>query len=450
MVEPDWSSLADIQSLLYNRISDLLNAALSSIALSGMPEAQEQPPEFWRDRATHKIYDVLNLYTAWTALSRFKGSGITPEHALRPFPINLLLNWLGTQLQLSPIPSDPSNLILYGGQETLQEALWLLYSVSYTQGSSVRLELETSRLGAWFRVRFTRSTPLPASMDDLLASFGSHWRAQDTAFELATARDFIRLNGSDLALASGDGYGEFAFFVRAAASGKTRPLNPDAAAKAALAASSPPETLPTTPPPEALPSDATPAFPEARIVPPPKPSIPPILRPLPLPRAASSRPARSEPAESLDPAKKPESVEGVTPDVEPPGAAPQADEGEAKPDVVETASASAGTVIRLTPDDTPVVSPSPAVPAPEPPAPGTVIVPVKIPAPHPPRRLVAPPASTTAGALIRQTQTLPPVQSKAPAPASEGPTAGQSPAPEPPHEAPAADANTASSPKEDV
>ncbi len=420
MQEPDWSSLANIQFLLYNRISDLLNAALSSIALSGMPEAQEQPPEFWRDRATHKIYDVLNLYTAWTALARFK-MGEASDRGMRPFPVNLLLNWLGTQLQLSPVPADPSNLILYGSQETLQEALWLLYSVGYTQGSGVRLELESSRLGVWFRVRFNRTTPLPTSIDDLLTSFGTHWRAQDTAFELAAARDFIRLNGSELILASGDGYGDLSFFVRAAASGKTRPLNPEMLSKAEASSAVQ----------QALASDATPAFPEAKIVPPSQPEIPPILRPLPPPHSSRPRPAEKRksgeaPAVKIEPA-----AEGSAPPVEPQEPALSSEPGEA-------------TVIRLISEDTPTVRDMPVLPAPEPPAEGTVIVAVKIPAPQLPSRLAAPPAATTVGAIIRQTQTLSPVKSDSAAAASAEPAAD--PTPTPPDDPAAPEA----SPKEGV
>jgi hypothetical protein len=99
-------------------------------------------------------------------------------------------------------------------------------------------------------------------------------------------------------------------------------------------------------------------------------------------------------------------------------------------------------VIRLIPDDTPTVRNAPVLPTPEPPAPGTVIVAVKIPAPQPPRRLVTPPAATTAGALIRQTQTSTPAK---PEPTPEAPAADQ--APTPPPEAAAPDA---SSPKEEV
>jgi hypothetical protein len=53
--EPDWEALADLQFILYNRIADSLNAALSAIALSDMPEAQDKPPGFWKKRAATKI-----------------------------------------------------------------------------------------------------------------------------------------------------------------------------------------------------------------------------------------------------------------------------------------------------------------------------------------------------------------------------------------------------------
>ena len=128
--EPDWEALADLQFLLYNRIADSLNAALTGIALCDMPEAQDKPPGFWKERASAKIGNVLNMFTAWSYLTRFKMGESIPERAVRPFEANALLQWLGGQLQLIPAPEIASNPLLYANRETLQEALLLLYSAA--------------------------------------------------------------------------------------------------------------------------------------------------------------------------------------------------------------------------------------------------------------------------------------------------------------------------------
>lgn len=72
MREPDWEALADVQFVLYNRVANQLNEALSGIALSDMPEASKDQPGYWKDRATTRVLNVLNLFTAWTWLIRFK------------------------------------------------------------------------------------------------------------------------------------------------------------------------------------------------------------------------------------------------------------------------------------------------------------------------------------------------------------------------------------------
>jgi hypothetical protein len=216
MREPDWDALADLQFLLYNRITGALNEAVSSMELSDMPEAQDKPPGYWKNRATSKVINVLNLFNAWTYLIRHKQGLPIPERAIRPFRANELLKWVGVQLQLNPIPQLKSNPLLHANQETLQEAIMLLHSAAYTQGSGVRMEVEASKLGAWFKVRFSRIKPLPNTLDELLESFGEHWRAQDTVFELMTARDFVALNNAELVLITTPTHGEFTFFVRAA------------------------------------------------------------------------------------------------------------------------------------------------------------------------------------------------------------------------------------------
>jgi len=216
MREPDWEALAELQFLLYNRIADSLNAALSSIALSDMPEAQDRPASFWKERATAKVANVLNLFTAWSYLVRYKMGETIPEHVVRPFPVNALLRWLSAQLQIDPVPQAEVDLQLQANQESVQEALLLLHSAAQALGTGIRLETEVTRLGVWFHIRFSRPTPLPPTLDALLDSFKDHWRDQTTLFELATARDFIRLNGSDLMLGVGGALSDLMFFVRAA------------------------------------------------------------------------------------------------------------------------------------------------------------------------------------------------------------------------------------------
>ncbi len=211
--EPDWQALADIQFLIYKRVADSLNAALSAVALSDIPGAGGQSPTYWRERATTKVSSVINLFTAWEYLLRYKMGETIPERAIRPFQVNTLLAWLSHQLQLSAVPVVEGDPVLHANQETLQEALLLLYSAAFTQGANVRLEMESQPRGMWFRIKFSRVKPLPPTFDDLLASFGDHWRARDAVFELSMARDFVRMNGSELLLHSTEHHGEFVFFI---------------------------------------------------------------------------------------------------------------------------------------------------------------------------------------------------------------------------------------------
>jgi hypothetical protein len=407
MPEPDWKSLADWQFVLYTRIADSLNAALSSIALSDMPEAQDKPPGFWKDRATAKIANVLNLFTAWSYLIRYKMGEPIPERAIRPFRVNALLAWLGAQLQLSPLPTTVENPLLHANQETLQEALLLLYSTAFTQGTGVQLTLDVTTLGIWFRIKFFRNTPLPGSLDGLLASFGDHWRAQSTAFELTTARDFIRLNGGELTLKSADNQGEFSFFVRAAGARRPKlplPLDEE---------SSPPPPSSITPPPvgqgatttEVKELDATPVIPPPMLEEPAGPPPLATLRPLP-------PPSKLVPLLTSLRAQATNAGEGQSPPIEP----------EESPSKVSD-SAPAGESSQL-PAAEPSVPPASAAESEDqaPPA-GAVIVPVKLPAPALPSKFRTPPASTSNVALTRDTQTFAPVESdSSPKPAGSSPS----------------------------
>jgi hypothetical protein len=61
MRDSDWEALADVQFILYNRVANQLNEALSGLALSDMP-GQRSPPGYWKERATNKILNVLNMF----------------------------------------------------------------------------------------------------------------------------------------------------------------------------------------------------------------------------------------------------------------------------------------------------------------------------------------------------------------------------------------------------
>ncbi len=363
--EPDWEALSDLQFLLYNRIADSLNAALSAIALSDMPEAQDKPPGYWKNRATAKIANVLNLFMAWSYLIRYKMGESIPERSIRPFHVNALLVWLAEQLQISPTPQILTNPLLHANQETLQEALLLLYSAAFSQGTNVRLEMETTDLGLWFRVKFTRTNPLPQTLDDLLKSFGDHWRAQDTVFELTTARDFVRLNGSELILSTVDNIGELAFFVVRVAKSKTKPV--DAGAKSikvqAKETSATPVIAESSITPERV--IETPSLAILRPLPPRRPSRPPVLP------NADGQIAPVEPAETKRPSIQVNGVSTAMTPVLPP-----------EPDTLPSPD-SAG--------DSDAQPPH--------------IIGLKIPPPVPPASLRTPPASTSNVALTRDTQT---------------------------------------------
>jgi hypothetical protein len=419
MADPDWEALADVQFALYNRVANQLNEALSGIALSDMPEAGDKPPGYWKERATTKILNVLNLFTAWTWLLRFKMGEPIPERAIRPFRTNALLGWVGTQLQLSPPPVTTLNPLLRANQETLQEALLLLYSVAYTQGSAVRLAFEATTLGTWFRIRFDRHKDLPESIDALLTSFGSHWRAQDAVFELTNARDFVRLNGCELVLNVTPQHGEFAFFVPAAAS---RPQTGRLSAVQAAAQPTRPSTqtaplssqvvTPKTPKPAVeegiSSSDDTPVLEGPEPIPPPasKPAVEegvsspddtPVMRgpgPVPPPTLAELRPRPRQAVPPPSPVPPPATAG-------PEGQAPQ---GEPDGEMLKAGESTGADTVQRSSSERPPAAPEPKAPF------GSVIVRAKIPEPKLPEHLHTPPASTSNVALTKETQTLTPVR----------------------------------------
>lgn len=195
--EPDWEALSELNFLLNHRITQPLNAALSAIDLAEMPEYAGHSAKWWRDRARTKITTVLNLFTAWSWLVQYKAGMDIPEQAIRPFSLQSLLEWLTVHLQLVPALTAEENPLLYGNQETLQEAILLLYSVASTLGSGARVMLEAAANQVKIRIRYARLRQTEnrlSSVEELLISLGKHWRMQVIRFELKVARDFLELN----------------------------------------------------------------------------------------------------------------------------------------------------------------------------------------------------------------------------------------------------------------
>jgi hypothetical protein len=213
--DPDWEVLNQLNFMLAPRISAPLNEALNALTLAEMPES-ELDPQLWRDKAKIVVGNLLHLYQAWSASIQFKNGLKLPPNAIRPFPVQSLLDWLTIQLGLIPPARAKRNFYLNGNQPSIQEALLLLYTVSVTQGTEVHLVVDPTASGSWFRIRFARNKTMPTSIDDMLASFRSDWRSQDSAFELRLARDFVELNGSQINIhwSEKQGLGEFAFFIR--------------------------------------------------------------------------------------------------------------------------------------------------------------------------------------------------------------------------------------------
>lgn len=227
--EPDWEALNEFNFLIYSRIADALNAALSAMTIAEMPDSGGRTPKWWYDRSQAKVELVLNTVMAWSWLIQYKTGIDLTEKVMRPFHIQTLMDWLTLNLQLAPPLIIKDNKIVAANQQTLQEALLLLHSVASTQGSGIVFGFEPKSSGINVRVRFVRlraSDPFK-SVDDMLAAQGSHWRQQAIAFELAVARDFLRMNNIELNIEDDGTVGEFIFYVYEAGkqpSGNVQPV----------------------------------------------------------------------------------------------------------------------------------------------------------------------------------------------------------------------------------
>lgn len=213
-IDPNWQSLSDINFLLYNRLADSLNAALSAMALAQMAESTGQAPEWWYQRGKSQIEGVLNLVMSWSWLIQSKVGSDIPEKALQPFRLQSLLDWVTLHLKLVPPLITEEDVLLHANQHTVQEALLLLYSVAATQGAGVNILISHFSAGVLFRIRFVRphhAKKSQRSIDELIQQQGSHWRQQIIAFELGIARDFLRMNQIELQLQENGSVSDFCF-----------------------------------------------------------------------------------------------------------------------------------------------------------------------------------------------------------------------------------------------
>jgi hypothetical protein len=229
--EPDWESLGSIQFLLYQRVAENLNAALAAINLLDAPEAADAPPGFWRDRANDAVLRALQIENAWSSLIRNKlGEHFLPQHMLH-FRAGELIRWLAVEIKCpETATSIGDDLILIGNRETLQEALLLLHSCAGTLGPHVRLAVQQTDSGMWFRIRYGLVKAAPPTLNalmDALAQAGN-WRAETALFELRRAYDFLLMNGCALHYSINGESGELAFIIPAARPGsvRTQPAQP--------------------------------------------------------------------------------------------------------------------------------------------------------------------------------------------------------------------------------
>ena len=201
----DWKSLSQINFLIYRRMSEQLDTALS--ALEQIPQSQDQ------ERALHAASNARDLYSAWANLIRYK-AGETPA-ITGPQQISacFLLRWIATTLHMSKIPDCDEKEVLKGNLETIQEALIALRSCAQSLGPRAHVVVQRHQLGFWIRVRYGSSASSPSTLDDLMASMQSNWRQQTAAFELASAIDFLRMNEVDVFYSLQDGQCEIAFLL---------------------------------------------------------------------------------------------------------------------------------------------------------------------------------------------------------------------------------------------
>lgn len=225
--DPDWATLNEINFLIAHRMADVLNAGLAALTVADLPEESGNPPGWWRERAKTKVEQALDITMAWSWLIQYKTGSELPEKTIRPFRLQHLLDWLTATLRLIPALQTNPNTFIQGNQQTLQEAILLLHSVAASQGAGVRISLDYLPQHIQFRVRFARQRPLakpPQALDELLNGRNGHWRHRITAFELRSARDFLKMNQIELRLEDTGRIGELLFNIPRFGKRSTTPM----------------------------------------------------------------------------------------------------------------------------------------------------------------------------------------------------------------------------------
>jgi hypothetical protein len=216
----DWKRLADVNFLIYRRMTNYLSAALGAVNLIGTDT--EQSLEYWKQRAIKQLMRANQLYSAWNHLLQMQGVEQVSPPSQRLFRASDLMEWLAAEMtQHYPHHPDHDRL-LQGNREMLQEALLLIYSASYSLGPGVRLLTQSMPNGIWFRIRYNLVKKAPPTLDGLLETLTTDWRSEMTAFELFCASEFLALNSSGLEYVPDEQHATLGFFIPAC-----RPMKAD-------------------------------------------------------------------------------------------------------------------------------------------------------------------------------------------------------------------------------
>ncbi len=210
---PDWKRLADVNFLIYRRMTNYLSAALGAVNLIGTDT--EQPLEYWKQRAIKQLMRANQLYSAWNHLLQVKGvDQISPPNQ-RLFRATDLMEWLAAEMTQNYSYHPDHDRLLQGNREMLQEALLLIHSAAHSLGPGVRLLTQSLPNGMWFRIRYNLVKKAPQTLEALLETLTNDWRSELTAFELLCASEFLALNSSELAYTPDEHHATLGFFIPA-------------------------------------------------------------------------------------------------------------------------------------------------------------------------------------------------------------------------------------------
>jgi hypothetical protein len=209
----NWKRLADVNFLIYRRMTNYLSAALGAVNLIGTDT--EQSVEYWKQRAIKQLMRANQLYSAWNHLLQVKGVDQVSPPSQRLFRATDLMEWLATEMAQHYSYHPDHDRLLQGNRELLQEALLLIHSAAYSLGPGVRLLTQAMPNGMWFRIRYNLLKKAPAALEGLLETLTTDWRSEMTAFELFCASEFLALNNSSLDYSVDEQHATLGFFIPA-------------------------------------------------------------------------------------------------------------------------------------------------------------------------------------------------------------------------------------------